>query len=293
VDVLLSPGLVQNHFPYVTPEARCAAHYRRCGFLDPVLLGRELLAEAESRGALLVQARARALRVESGRIQGVEREDGSVLEADQVALACGPGLSQLAATAGVLLPLEHEAHWKLMLPDPRGVVPETAPLMILADPVRLEGETWERPGGAHLRPARRKGRREVHILWGYGSESVPPVFPLPPDPDFPRLALAGASRLVPGLRELDASHGEVTGGYYCKAPDNRPLLGPLAVEGLLVLGGLSGFGVMASQAAAELVAGAMRGDPAGQGLRPFLPSRFDDPLYVKQVRSQAGAAGQL
>jgi len=44
------------------------------------------------------------------------------------------------------------------------------------------------------------------------------------------------------------------GGYYTKTRENRPLIGPLPVEGTWVIGALSGFGLMASMAAGELLA---------------------------------------
>ena len=48
----------------------------------------------------------------------------------------------------------------------------------------------------------------------------------------------------------------VDGGYYTKTPDNLPLIGPLpdAPEGVFVCAGLSGYGVMAANAAGELLA---------------------------------------
>ena len=54
------------------------------------------------------------------------------------------------------------------------------------------------------------------------------------------------------------------GGYYCKAPDNRPLIGPTAIDGVYLLGALSGFGIMASQAAAELLAAHIPRSPAAR-----------------------------
>ena len=62
--------------------------------------------------------------------------------------------------------------------------------------------------------------------------------------------------MIPGLSAYadDGPSAIVDGGYYCKTPDNRPLIGPTAIDGVYLLGALSGFGIMASQAAAELLA---------------------------------------
>ena len=64
----------------------------------------------------------------------------------------------------------------------------------------------------------------------------------------------GAARMAPALASWRGRTREewVDGGYYCKTRENRPLIGPLPVEGAYVVAGLSGFGLMASQAAGEL-----------------------------------------
>jgi glycine/D-amino acid oxidase-like deaminating enzyme len=101
--------------------------------------------------------------------------------------------------------------------------------------------------------------------------------------------------MVPGLdayRDRGAA-ALVDGGYYCKTPDNRPLIGPAPLAGAYVLGALSGFGIMASQAAAELAAtyvvGAARPDYAAA----FHPARFDDPAYQRILATLDPRSGQL
>ena len=85
----------------------------------------------------------------------------------------------------------------------------------------------------------------------------------------------------------------VDGGYYTKTPDNLPLIGsaPGAPEGSFVCAGLSGYGVMASNGAGELLARHVTGAPlppeyAGH----FSPRRWLDPAYREDVAS--GAAGK-
>ena len=60
----------------------------------------------------------------------------------------------------------------------------------------------------------------------------PPMF----DPAYPMIVLRGLARMIPGMRAyFDAADTlPVDGGYYCKAPDNRPLIGPLPVEGAYI-----------------------------------------------------------
>jgi glycine/D-amino acid oxidase-like deaminating enzyme len=101
--------------------------------------------------------------------------------------------------------------------------------------------------------------------------------------------------MVPGLSAYgdEAPQAIVDGGYYCKTPDNRPLIGPTAIEGVYVLGALSGFGIMASQAAAELLATHLL-DRTRPGYAPaFHPARFEDPAYQQVLASLDPKSGQL
>ena len=101
--------------------------------------------------------------------------------------------------------------------------------------------------------------------------------------------------MIPGLRTYigRADRGIVDGGYYCKTRENRPLLGPLPVDGAFVIGALSGYGIMASQAAAELVGAHMTGSTLPTYAKAFLPSRYDDPDYLEQLDAYSGWSGQL
>ena len=132
------------------------------------------------------------------------------------------------------------------------------------------------------------------VLWPYHVEPVRPVFPLPPDPYLPELALRGMSRMVPGLRAyLDRMpRATVDGGYYTKTRENRPLIGPLPVEGAHVLGALSGFGLMAACAAAELLAAHVTGGTLPDYAPAFALSRYDDPAY-RQRLADSRSTGQL
>ena len=83
-----------------------------------------------------------------------------------------------------------------------------------------------------------------------------PTFPPSFDPDYPEIIIRGLARMIPALSVYCGQGGDVyvDGGYYCKARDNRPLIGPLPIDGAYVVGALSGYGVMGSQAAGELLA---------------------------------------
>ena len=178
----------------------------------------------------------------------------------------------------------------------------------------------ELPPGVHCRP---RGEREALVLWPYGGVEAPGgdeertgavdqphrdgdrlrPGPVPPWARFPRfhplydeVVLRGLARMLPaagGYRGRTSAAGRVDGGWYCKAPDNRPLIGPLPVAGAWVVGALSGFGIMASQGAADLLAAHLTGAGLPRWAAAFHPDRFDDPSYRRRLAEWDPAAAEL
>jgi glycine/D-amino acid oxidase-like deaminating enzyme len=290
-------------------------HARRCGWLSAQQLGMLLLERARERGVELRRARLVGVDVAAGRVAAVRLlADGGAVErlaTGGLVLAAGPLLPQAAALLGVELPVFNELHAKVSFVDHLGVLPRDAPLTIWADPIAPAWSAEERaglaeepggrrllgelPAGAHFRPEGGAASPVVLMLWTYDTEPRQPVWPPRFDPFHPHVVLRGLTRMVPAL----AAYGErmrapyVDGGYYCKTRENRPLLGPLPVAGAYVLGALSGYGIMASQAAAEVVAAHVTGETLPPYAAAFAPARYDDPAYVARLPELAAASGQL
>jgi glycine/D-amino acid oxidase-like deaminating enzyme len=223
--------------------------------------------------------------------------------------APGPLLARALSLAGLEAPVFCELHAKLALDDPAGIVPRELPMTLWDDPVSLEWSDQERvalrrdpgarglarplPRGVHVRP--RGSGTEVLLIWTYDTRPTPPDWPPRFDPLYGEILVRGAARMIPGLRAYFGRGGKgvVSGGYYCKTRENRPLIGPLPLEGAFVIGALSGYGIMASQAAAELAAAHVTGDPLPAHAPAFLPSRYDDPEYVARIEAYRGWSGQL
>ena len=223
----------------------------------------------------------------------------------------------------LLPPLTNEIHAKAILRDTEGVVPPDAPMMIFDDEVALEWTDEERealeamggfeatltrplPAGAHFRPYP-GATNSLLLLWEALHMDVAVADPPPADPQLrdstlvAELLLRGLSQMVPGLSERYlASDGTmqasvvVDGGYYTKAPDNRPIIGPLpgAPRGAYVCAGLSGYGVMAANAAGDLLAAHVTGEALPSAYAgDFIPERWCDAAYRDQVASGAAGAG--
>jgi len=211
---------------------------------------------------------------------------------------------------GIDLPVFCERHAKVAFNDVLGAVPRWAPMTIWTDPVRLPWSDEERrelaasaehkrlveefPAGVHGRPEGAGESPVVLMIWTYDIEPVEPTFPVEFDPLYGELCLRGMSRMIPTLASYLARLPRVfvDGGYYTKTRENRLLAGPLPIEGAYVLGALSGYGLMSSNGAADLVADHITGRPIPAYARAFLPTRYDDPAY-RALLERWGDSGQL
>jgi glycine/D-amino acid oxidase-like deaminating enzyme len=109
------------------------------------------------------------------------------------------------------------------------------------------------------------------------------------------VVLRGMARMVPGLSVYfeRASKPYVDGGYYCKTRENRPLIGPLPVEGAYIFGALSGYGIMASQAGGELLAAHIVGSDLPDYAAALALARYEEPAYRALLDGWDSTAGQL
>ena len=152
----------------------------------------------------------------------------------------------------------------------------------------------ELPPGAHGRPEGAGESTSVLGIWTYDVEPVEPAFPPAFDPAYQEVVLRGLARMIPAMAPyLDRMpRCFVDGGYYTKTRENRFLAGPLPVEGAYVIGALSGYGMMASNGAADLLADYIAERPLPRYAPAFRLDRYDDPAYVKLLDNW-GDSGQL
>ena len=309
-DVITDAGLIREHFPYFAPETVAVAHARRAGWLSAQQLGMTMLEAARERGVTLV--RGTVVGVDAGtRVRAVHVEHAGerrTIETSHLVLAAGPMQKAMAQLIGIDLPLYAERHHKVSFADTLSAVPRSAPMMIWLDEQRLPWSGEERaaleqdedarwllapfPAGVHGRP---DGAHATLVLFNHHGEPVAPEFPLPePPPHYAEIALRGMSTMVPALQAYAGKFARpyVDGGYYMRTRENRPLIGPLPVEGAYVSCGFSGFGVMASCGAGDLVARHVTGGELPDYAPAFLLSRYDDPEY-RALLENWGDGGQL
>jgi len=312
-DLLLDPEAIRERFPALTEEVSAALLVHRAGWLSAQQLGMVLLERAEAAGARRVRARVADVRVEKGRVAAVELANGGgSISTRCLVNAAGPGVREVARAVGVELPVVHELHAKVTFDDHLGVVPRRLPLMVWNDPIRLRWSEEEReelaadpelawlleelPGGAHLRPEGGEDSSRVLMLWAYHTPpQAQPEFPPSFDPLYPQVVLRGLARMLPDLEAYFERGREpfVDGGYYTKTAENRPLVGPVGPRGSFVVGAVSGFGIMAAQGAAELLADHLLADPLPDYADAFRLERYDDLGYRRRLAESQGDRGQL
>lgn len=291
-DLLLGDE-VQKAFPFLSPDAIGALHIRRAGTMNAVALGIWLLKRAIANGAEVVRDRVIGVDTTGGNVRAVRLASGKVIETERFVIAAGPASHEVGEMLGLDLPLQHELHHKMAFRDTRGAVPRTAPFVIWNDPVQIDHELY--PGGVHMRPVDLTHGDELYLIWTYETEIRPFVYPPKFDPNYPEIALRGVSRMIPAMKQYigQGASGVVDGGYYCKTPENRPLVGPLPVGGAYIIAALSGIGLMSSHACGELLAAHVAGGKLPEYARWFLPSRYDDPQYRLLVEEWGPLVGQL
>jgi sarcosine oxidase, subunit beta len=313
-DLILDADLIHSHFPFVNGQAIAMLHPRRCGWLSAQQLGVYLLANARSRGVRLLQGKVTQVNTKGGKVSSILVQKGDLsfeVACHNFVIASGPFLKQTAALIDIDLPVYNELHGKVAMGDPLKIVPRHAPLMLWSDPLYLNWSEAERlelaeepetrwmtelmPAGIHLRPEGGDDSPNLLMLWTYDLSPKEPTWPPIFDPYYPEVVLRGMTILVPGLSAYLNRMPKpfVDGGYYCKTKENRPLIGPLPVEGVYVFGALSGFGIMAAMAGGELLAAHLTGSNLPHYAPAFKLNRYQDPGYQALLADWDKTGGQL
>ena len=312
-DVITDPSVITRYYPWLARDTVALLHARRCGWFSGQQLGMYLLERARAHGVRLVEGRVEGIDTAGGRVRGVTVRGTSgtrTIGTARAVVAAGPYLKDTGRLLGIDLPIFCELHAKIAFNDTLGAMPRGAPMTLWADPMTIDWSGQERaelaasakhrrlvdelPPGAHGRPEGAGESTSVLGVWTYDAESIEPTFPPAFDPAHQEVVLRGLARMIPAMAPyLDRMpRCFVDGGYYTKTRENRFLAGPLPVEGAYVIGALSGYGMMASNGAADLLADYIAERPLPRYAPAFRLDRYDDPAYVKLLENW-GDSGQL
>jgi glycine/D-amino acid oxidase-like deaminating enzyme len=280
-DLILDRDLLRMQFPYVTEKAVAALHIRRAGWFSAQQFGSLLLGQAKAHGVQLIEGHVKNVEIENNRVTAVNLAGGERIPTQHFINAAGPFVKQVSESFGVELPVYCELHLKVSSQDHLKIIPRDAPMLIWNDAQKLPWSSEERGFLAE----------ESDSQWLLGE--FPPGVP-PMDKDYPEIALRGLATMIPELKTYfdKPPRPFLDGGYYTKTRENRPLIGPLPVEGTWVIGALSGFGLMAAMAAGELLALHVLGKKLPAYSPAFELNRYQDPAYI-ELLDNWGDTGQL
>jgi glycine oxidase len=234
----LAPRACRAIEPGLTPSLGGGVHAPREGSVDPRALTAALLAALAAQGAeLRPGTEVSAALLEGERIVGVRTSTGEELRAPTVVLACG-------AWSG-------EAEW---LPPPAR--PPVRP--VKGQIVELRTVDGSRPCGrilaserVYLVPRSDSGRLIV------GATVEERGFDTTVTAGGVHELLREAYRLLPDVAEMELV--EATAGLRPGTPDNLPIVGPGALEGLIVAAGHYRNGILLAPLAAAGVVEALEG----------------------------------
>ena len=240
--------------PMLAPGVRSGLLATQDAAVDPRTLCRALLVACE-RAGVAVRREEAAVRWEGDRVSGVQFPNGAALASGVVVLAAGARSSTVRdlppdarppvrPVKGQILTLRGSVDRPLITHAVRGMVKgATAYLVPRVDGRILIGATVEERGW------------DEEVTGGA-------VYELMRD----------ATLLVPGVSELAFVEARV--GFRPGSPDNAPMIGAGAVEGLVVATGHYRNGILLTPVTAEAIAATVAdGEPTAAAL-PFSPLRF-------------------
>lgn len=225
--------------------------------VDPRRLAGALVDACERAGVVLRRTWAERLDVRRGRAVGVLDSGGDELAAGSVVLAGGSLSGRLAGVPEAVLPPVRPVKGQVL----RLTVPgRYAPFLSRTVRAVVRGSQ------VYLVP-----RENGELVVGATSEELGwdttvtagGVYEL----------LRDAHELVPGITELPLT--ETRAGLRPASPDNAPLLGPTALEGLLLATGHYRNGVLLTPVTGDAMAAVLATGELPDEARAFTPRRFD------------------
>lgn len=240
----ISKAGIATREPFLTELPEFALDAAEEGAVEPVAAARLMLADAQARGARVINAAIHGLLRSGERITGVVTAEG-IFEADHVVLAAGAGSVPIAASAGVTLPLE----------APAGLIVHSRPFEKRLNGLVIAMEL-------HMRQT-----AEGRIIAGsdFGGSD--------PGADHQATAAALFAKVKANLADSDRLTMEFfTVGYRPTPEDGFPIIGSGGVEGLYVA--VMHSGVTLAPIAGLLASREILSGEQDAVLEPFRLARF-------------------
>ncbi|GGZ31629.1 glycine oxidase ThiO [Streptomyces poonensis] len=242
--------------PMLAPGVRGGLRVDGDHQIDPRRLAKALVTACERAGVVFHRVWAEELTVVRGRAAGVRAADGTELAAGQTVLAAGSLSGRLAGIPEEALPPVRPVKGQVVR---LAVPPRYAPFLSRTVRAVVRGSQ------VYLVP-----RENGELVVGATSEELGwdttvtagGVYEL----------LRDAHELVPGITELPLT--ETRAGLRPGSPDNAPLLGPTALDGLVLATGHYRNGVLLTPVTGDVMAHVLTTGGLPDVARDFTPRRF-------------------
>jgi glycine cleavage system aminomethyltransferase T/glycine/D-amino acid oxidase-like deaminating enzyme len=214
-----------------------ALHVPEDANVNPVDLCMAYARAAKNRGVTIREGVEVARLLTDGiRATGVALADGTKMHADQVVIATGAWSRELAATAGVALPLQAVEHMYVVT-EPIAGLPDPFPVIRDLDRgIYIKGDAGKLVIGGFEPDAK---------CWNpFGPEGNRAFLEMAEDWDQFAPFMEAALELCPSLETVGIQH--FMNGPESFTCDTRPLVGETSVDGLFVAAGMNSVGVMSS-----------------------------------------------
>ena len=206
------------------------------GFVDPYSVMVGFTTRACEQGAMLWRStEVTGITSDSGHVSWLETTRGAV-STRTIVNAAGPWAAQVAALAGVDLPVEPLR--RMLIPtEPFDGVSHAIPMVI------------DMTNGFHFRP------ESLGFLLAWNDPEETPGYKTDFEPSFIEKVLVRAADRVPCFENLAVNPKRAWAGLYEMSPDHHAIIGPLpGVPGFFCANGFSGHGVMHAPATGKIVA---------------------------------------
>lgn len=312
-DVLQTRNLLEQHFPHLNANINSLIHVRRAGWLSAQQLGAYMLEKIRANGIQEMRGTVQQIETDSQGVSAIIIETENTqqrIETRTFVNAAGPYINHIAALLDESLPVYNVLHQKIVFQDIHAIVPRNAPFTIYLDEQTLDWSEDEReflrddpetqwmlekfPGGLHVRPEGGAESNWIKLGWAFNQSKENPVDEPHLPESFVDVVVRGATRMIPDLQKYVNQIPTpimYDGGFYTRTEENMPIISPMQTNGAYVLGALSGFGIMAACAAAELLSKQIVGNKLPDTAAQFLLSRYENPDYLKEAL--AYASGEL
>lgn len=252
---LIEPSEINKIAPEVrTDDIIKATFCKNDGLADPSDLIQGYATGARRLSVeISVETEVTGIKTSGGKIAGVMTNNGEIAT-PLVVNAAGPQAKLIGEMVGIRIPVE-PIRRQIVTTGALDFIPATFPMVV------------DVKAGLYFH------KESPGLLLGWADKSVQPSFDISIDPEYTDTILMKALERVPRLETAGVS--KAWAGLYETTPDHHAIIGYAEeIDGLFLVTGFSGHGLMHAPAAGIVTAEILTGKNPSIDISPLLPHRF-------------------